>query len=230
MKKYDESVRNPHFKTKEGDTVLYPFSPPLFKTKVDSSFTNDLIEEGRKLQNKDNYSENLAGNLKNGGSYHYHKPFVKKSEKYLSNYVMRFVNGISDHYDTDYYLKRFLKIYNNNTESYDIGTIKLDSLWINFQKNYDFNPPHTHGGALSFVVFCKVPPKIFEVQANSNFQHAGSIVFEYGQDISELMVSSFCYKPEINDLFIFPSHLKHFVPPFWVDEERISVSGNFVVV
>ena len=28
----------------------------------------------------------------------------------------------------------------------------------------------------------------------------------------------------------FPSKLKHFVPAYWVDAERISVSGNFVVV
>ena len=226
--RYDETLKDPHFKTKEGDTVLYPFSPPLFKSKVDSSFTLDLIKEGRKQQNnKDapDFSPSLAGNLKYGKSFLYPREYTDKVEKYLNQYVMRFINGIANHYDTDYFNKRFFKIYDK--DQYTTGTIKLESLWINFQHKHDYNPPHVHSGALSFVIFCKVPSKIFEVQADSNFQNAGNIVFDYGQDITPLMGTSATYAPEVDDLFIFPAQLKHFVPSFWVDEERISVSGNY---
>ena len=33
----------------------------------------------------------------------------------------------------------------------------ISSLWANFQKKYEFNPPHTHGGVYSFIVFVNVP-------------------------------------------------------------------------
>ena len=35
--------------------------------------------------------------------------------------------------------------------------IYLDTMWVNFQKKYEFNPPHTHTGVLSFVIFIQIP-------------------------------------------------------------------------
>jgi hypothetical protein len=61
------------------------------------------------------------------------------------------------------------------------GNVRLDTLWINFSQKHDFNPPHTHTGILSFVIFCQVPKEIFEVQADSNAQRAGEIHFAYGE-------------------------------------------------
>ena len=42
----------PKFITEDGDNILYPFSPPIFQTEVDSNFTKQLIDEGRKLTKK----------------------------------------------------------------------------------------------------------------------------------------------------------------------------------
>ena len=110
------------------------------------------------------------------------------------------------------------------------GKVRLDSLWINFSQKHDFNPPHTHTGILSFVIFCKIPKEIFEVQAESNTQRAGELHFHYGEAITKLQGSEYPVTPYESLMFIFPNNLKHFVPPYWVDAERISVSGNFVVV
>jgi hypothetical protein len=44
------------------------------------------------------------------------------------------------------------------------------------------------------------------------------------------MGNEFPIKPYEDLMFIFPAELRHFVPTYWVDAERISVSGNFVVV
>ena len=68
---------------------------------------------------------------------------------------------------------------------WQMGKLILDTLWINFSQKHDFNPPHSHSGSLSFVIFCKVPQKIFEVQADSNSQ-VGELHFTYGEQISEL--------------------------------------------
>jgi len=35
--------------------------------------------------------------------------------------------------------------------------------------------------------------------------------------------------PENGLVLMFPATLDHMVHPFWVDEERISVSGNFTL-
>ena len=70
MKNFVTNV--PNFETEEGDKILYPFSPPIFQTEVDTNFTKELIEEGRKLtKEEDDWSPKLAGNLKYGRSYHY---------------------------------------------------------------------------------------------------------------------------------------------------------------
>ena len=103
-------------------------------------------------------------------------------------------------------------------------------MWINFQNMHDFNPVHTHSGILSFVIFCKVPNEIFEVQAVSNNKRAGEIIFDYGESFSKLLINEFNVKPYEGLMFIFPAELRHQVPPFYVNSERISVSGNFVVI
>ena len=72
--------------------------------------------------------------------------------------------------------------------------------------------------------------EIFEVQADSNTQRAGEIHFAHGESITKLMGTEYPVKPYENLMFIFPNELKHFVPAYWVDAERISVSGNFIAV
>ena len=75
-----------------------------------------------------------------------------------------------------------------------------------------------------------MPEDIFTVQADSNTQRAGELHFAYGEPISQLQGCEYPVKPFETLMFIFPAELRHFVPAYWVDAERISVSGNFVVV
>ena len=220
-----------NFETKTGDKILYPFGPSIFQTEVDSNFTKELIEEGRKLTIKeDDWNPKLAGNLKYGRSYHYKENYILKTEPYLKTYVERYFDGLYQQLGSDYKgINRILEIQYDRMQVRQ-GTVRLDTLWINFQNKHDFNPPHTHTGILSFVIFCQVPKEIFEVQADSNHKQAGHIVFDYGDPITKLSGSEFPIKPYENLMFIFPNELKHYVPAYWVDAERISVSGNFVVV
>jgi len=221
----------PRFETEQGDKILYPFSPPIFQTEVDTNFTKELIEEGRKLTiEEDDYSFKLAGNLKYGRSYHYKEDYLLKVEPYLKTYVERFFNGIYSQYGKDNKMVERLLEVQHDRRQLKQGNVRLDTLWINFSQKHDFNPPHTHTGILSFVIFCQTPKEIFEVQADSNTQRAGELHFQYGEPITQLMGSEYPVKPYENLMFIFPNELKHFVPAYWVDAERISVSGNFVVV
>ena len=229
MNKFITNV--PNFETEDGDKILYPFSPPIFQTEVDSNFIKELIVEGRKLtKEEDDHNFKLAGNLKYGRSYHYKDDYLLKVEPYLKTYVERFFNGLYQMGGNDYQgVKNLLDIQHDRRELRQ-GTVKLDSLWINFSQKHDFNPPHTHNGILSFVIFCQVPEEIFKVQADSNTQRAGEINFLFGEPITKMMGSEYPVQPYENLMFIFPAKLKHYVPAYWVDAERISVSGNFVVV
>ena len=49
----------------------------------------------------------------------------------------------------------------------------LESLWVNFQKQHEFNPPHDHSGVYSFVIWMQIPTSYAEqkklpICANSN--------------------------------------------------------------
>ena len=226
---FNTNVAN--FETETGDKILYPFGPPIFQTEVDSNFTKELIEEGRKLTiEKDDWSPKLAGNLKYGRSFHYKEDYLLKVEPYLKTYVERFFNGLYEQYGSNYKGVNALLQVQHDRRQLRQGNVRLDTLWVNFQNKHDFNPPHTHTGILSFVIYCQVPKKIFDVQADSNHQMAGQIVFDYGDPISKLQGSEFPTKPYENLMFIFPNELKHYVPAYWVDAERITVSGNFITI
>jgi len=229
MNKFISNVVN--YETEDGDKILYPFSPPIFQTEVDPNFTKELIEEGRKLTiEEDDWNPKLAGNLKYGRSYHYKEDYLLKVEPHLKTYVERFFNGLYSQYGSDYGgINKLLQVQHDRRQHRQ-GNIRLDTLWINFSQQHDFNPPHTHLGVLSFVIFCQVSQEIFKVQADSNTQRAGEIHFSYGEPISKLQGCEYPIKPYENLMFIFPAELRHFVPAYWVDAERISVSGNFVVV
>lgn len=221
-------TKSAKIQTKYGDNIIYPFGPPIFQSEVDTNFVNDLLKEGKKLTlEKDDFREKLAGNMKYGGSYIYHEDFTSKAEKYLLNYVQRFLEELKNNFGEGY-INRFYNsgIYGHNST---YSKIKIDTLWINYQHKHDYNPIHTHTGKLSFVIFCDVPDEIFNNQAVSNTKNAGEIIFSYGEEF-DLAESQYPCKPYKNLLFIFPAKLNHAVPPFWVDAERISVSGNFVEV
>ena len=219
------------FETEDGDKILYPFSPPIFQSFVDSKFTKELIEEGRKLtKEEDDHNFRLAGNLKYGRSYHYKEDYLLKVEPYLKTYVERFFNGLYSQFGPNNKMVQSLLEVQHDRGQLKQGNVRLDTLWINFSQKHDFNPPHTHRGILSFVIFCQVPKEIFEVQADSNTQRAGELHFAYGEPISKLQGCEYPVKPFETLMFIFPNELRHHVPSYWVDAERISVSGNFVVV
>ena len=221
----------PKFVTTGGDNVLFPFGPSIFQTEISENITKELIDEGRKLKREDSFSHKLAGNLKTGRSYHYKRDYIDKFEPFLIEKCESYFNTLIDNTGE----KQEQSIVNALSVQHNIrqvrrANLRLDSLWINFYQKNDTNPPHDHSGLLSFVIFCKVPREIFNIQADSNNQHAGEIVFSYGDRISEFMGCEYPVKPYDGLMFLFPSKLKHYVPPYWVDAERISVSGNFAVI
>ena len=110
----------------------------------------------------------------------------------------------------------------------------LESLWVNFQKQHEFNPPHDHSGVYSFVIWMQIPTSYAEqkqlpICANSNADnHISNFAFSYTNTLGR--VSTFAYNMEKEAegyMVMFPSTMLHQVFPFYDnDGERISISGN----
>ena len=110
----------------------------------------------------------------------------------------------------------------------------LESLWVNFQKKHEFNPPHDHSGVFSFVIWMQIPTSYAEqrklpICAESNADnHISNFAFSYTNTMGR--VSTFAYNMEEEAegyMVMFPSQMLHQVFPFYEnDGERISISGN----
>ena len=113
-------------------------------------------------------------------------------------------------------------------------TFQVRDLWVNFQRKHEFNPFHDHSGALSFVLWVKIPYKYEDECNTANTQNlggtprSGSFSFYYTSILGAVSHYDYLLDPFWEGtLLVFPSKLPHQVYPFYTsDEERISISGN----
>jgi hypothetical protein len=114
---------------------------------------------------------------------------------------------------------------------------ELSDFWVNFQKQYEFNPLHNHHGLYSFVVFMKIPTHWKEqhalpISVNSNAPVASDFEFvQSKKDNGECFTSQFPLSSEDEGrMLFFPASLYHQVYPFYgTEKERITISGNIVL-
>ena len=187
---------------------LHYWGPCVVKTKVDQETLDLLLSEGE--ASKEDASPELAGVLK--------KQFHYRNKRKFDQFLVKIFNLYTYVYSTW-----------KSTKKAKPPTFFLEKLWINFQGPNEFNPPHSHGGALSFVIFLKIP---IELRAeNQNYKGLsagpGGITFLYG-DVEEYCITAQSLFPEEGDMYIFPAWVKHWVYPFTTDCKRISVSGNVI--
>ena len=184
------------------------WGPCIVKTKVDPNTLDLLLSEGK--SSREDASPELAGVLKNQFHYRDKAKFQKFMEGTFSLY-----NAAMQQW----------KQSNEKTPS----TYFLEKLWINYQGPNEFNPPHSHGGALSFVIFLDVPMRLRVENQDYKGLSAGpgGITFIYGETEDRCITNHSIY-PEVGDMYIFPAWVKHWVYPFKSNCVRISVSGNVI--
>jgi len=109
----------------------------------------------------------------------------------------------------------------------------LNTLWVNFQKENEFNPLHDHGGVFSFVIWVKIPTDWKEqhalpISANSTLPSASNFIFSYTTMMGRIcQYTYFLDKNSEGCMLFFPAKLQHAVHPFYnCARERISISGN----
>ena len=107
------------------------------------------------------------------------------------------------------------------------------ALWVNYQKQHEFNPPHHHDGLLSFVVFMKIPTHWKEQHAwfkNISSPVTSDFQFLFSSPDQRGLMGEYNIPLSSEDegrMLFFPAQLKHQVFPFYgTEEERITISGN----
>ena len=184
------------------------WGPCVVKLKILDDFRKVLLDEAKKTEL--DFQHRLAGQIAKERGYSEEQR--NKIIPHLSPYL-----GVYDEAFQRFQNKR----YDRKPE------YVLTALWANFQRQYEFNPPHDHDGKLSFVIYLSMP----EPLAKENEEYKGKscgpggIQFMYGDGPRDCVTYQ-SYFPKDGDMFIFPAWLKHWVMPFHSDCVRISVSGN----
>ena len=180
---------------------------------MEESILDGLSDRASKIRNVDMYNAEhmLAADMHD--EWNYPPSDVKWFQKQFEPYVNLYLDGLSHHIE-----QRVSPMW------------EVDSLWVNYQKQHDFNPLHNHRGNLSFVSYLNVPEELKTEKERYNMigngPIPGSIMFSHGE-ATDFNDSRKFFLPERGDVFIFPSSLMHTVVPFRTpDIERVSIAGN----
>ena len=112
----------------------------------------------------------------------------------------------------------------------------MNTWWVNYQNQTEFNPAHKHTGVYSFVIWMKIPTYYEEQKKNSialtsNSATISNFEMYYSNTLGETNFHIYRMNPAVEGtMLFFPSKMRHTVYPFYnCDDERISVSGNVML-
>ena len=162
------------------------------------------------------FNKGLAGNVE--------KEFtLSECKGHVANILSEFIVG---------YDKTF-NYFRQSELSYTSGNFVLEEFWANFQKKYEFNPPHAHNGVYSFIIYVDIPYDIEEEKNNISSRSSNNNVPAHFQFLTIntlgkiVMTNLPVDKTWNNKILFFPACMTHSVQPFYTsDKYRISVSGN----
>jgi hypothetical protein len=199
-----------------------PFGPFVVQLQVPDNIVTFLKDEGKKLEDEHLIREKLAGHLEREFQY----PEEVKNK--FADMAANIFTGYREAHKQYFYLDQSIEAAGDNYEDFK-PTMWLENLWINYMRENEYNPPHTHTGALSFVIYLNTLNL-----KDSNAKHMASspppgwIQFqnELGGNEETWKVTQQTYAPMEGNMFIFPASLNHSVYPFREPGLRMSVSGN----
>jgi len=158
------------------------------------------------------------------------KWILKKSKKELSVLKSNIGGWQSKIQNNKPELNSLISYINNFCKNINLGIqeINIPEIWINVNKQHDWNTIHQHGGhTFSGVYYIKTPKNCGRLAFRD--PRPGAIANSFlvdKYDNGELR-----YVNITEGLFLlFPSYLEHFVEPNKSKEERVSISFNIDVL
>mgnify|MGYP001466977396 CR=1 FL=1 len=169
-------------------------------------------------KSEDKVNNTLAGNIDSSFL------LKDKDDWFFNNTLTPLINYYENTFEN---LGRKVAVYSDDNTPIQYA---MNTWWINYQKQYEFNPPHLHTGVYSFVIWMKIPYEYEEQNKDNNSaaQVKGNFSFHYTNMFGEFSNADYQLgKKYEGTMLLFPSKLVHEAYPFYNSEEdRISVSGN----
>jgi hypothetical protein len=197
------------------DNYTFPYWGALvLRATISDSLINKLLSEGEyAVHLGQDATDKLAGRIQKEYYFKdYQEWFVPHLEKLVSMYSLKVQE----------------ENWSGTTTAKFPLVIKDVTLWINYQRAGEYNPPHNHTGDLSFIIYLKIPQEILEEPHPPNYTQElnGSINIMNSSDTRPFSKNQLTEVPSDGDVYIFPSWMLHYVHAFKSDVERISVAGN----
>ena len=192
----------------------YQWGPLLYHTQLDKLILKDLTNAAK--DSKDYFSHGL-NKLKNESNFS--KVDVKKFKSRLQPYFDNFCEAYNFRCSKD---SNFSKI------------LELQNIWVNYQTNNKWRPPHFHSNCeASFVIYLEIPQGLKTFNDVDVEYQPGAVVFDYNRKDESRnyfkAINKHIVFPKKGDMFVFPYDLNHYTVPFYNKKTRISISGNLVV-
>jgi len=167
---------------------------------------------------KEKVNYTLAGNIKS--SYE----LEDKDDWFFKNILLPNTVEFEKHY------KKAALVPNLLTKN---CAYELNRFWVNFQKKYEFNPVHDHGGIYTFVIWLDIPSdykkeKKLPFVSHSNSPFPNTFQFLYTNSFGKITTYEYHLTPEHEGTMLFFSNkTQHTVYPFYLSNKtRVSISGN----
>ena len=120
----------------------FNWGPCVVKLRIQDDFKKVLLDEAKKTE--EDFRHRLAGQIEKERGYSEEQrnkiiPFLSPYLGVYNECFQRFQNKKFEHGAPEYI---------------------LSALWVNYQRQNEFNPPHDHDGRLSFVVYLSIPDEL----------------------------------------------------------------------
>ena len=134
---------------------VFSWGPCVVQLKISEDFRKKLLTEANESRKEElKFTTKLAGVIKEEYAYRKKEIFLPEISQVLGVYDQAFQKFKN-------------KPYEHKPE------YLLNSLWVNFMKKNEYNPPHDHADNLSFVIFLDIPEEIKQEQKDYEGQSGG---------------------------------------------------------
>lgn len=194
-----------------GPCILDVTCPNILIQNINHLIDNLDEEELEKCSNKHTKNKKFPNLLNRGFEIVY---LLKEHTKQLE--LESFILPI-----TEQYLRYLGRDFNNIFIPSPIWSEEHSDIWVNRYYRGDITPPHGHAHYVSGVIILKLPENIPDDMDISE-RPDRSLEFNFNDE---------CYLPEqeVGKMYLFPSHLRHWVHFHTLDDERRTMSFNISI-